>query len=165
MRKVVSLRRSDRGAAAVEMAIALPVLVSFIWGIFQIGIAGQAIAGMQHGLGEGARYATLCLNPTTQGVCSPPSSTQLIARVNSKLFGTGNGTFDTPTVDTSTASIGYLTITVTYHQPMNFLFFMGPTINIVRSKRVYLADSPPSSADCSSPPGGGTAPASCSVYL
>jgi Flp pilus assembly protein TadG len=165
MRKLVALRRSDRGAAAIEMAIALPVLVSIVWGIFQIGIAGQAIAGMQHGLGEGARYATLCLNPTSQGVCSPPSSTQLIARVNSKLFGTGNGTFDTPTVDTTTASTGYLTITVNYHQPMNFLFFMGPTINITRSKRVYLAESPPSSTSCSSPPAGTTAPASCSVYL
>src|SRR4051812_30237836 len=91
VRKLFTLRRSDRGAAAIEMAIALPVLVLFLWGIFQIGMAGQAIAGMQHGLGEAARYATLCLNPTTQGACSPPSSTQLIARVNSRLFGTANG--------------------------------------------------------------------------
>jgi len=45
------------------------------------------------------------------------------------------------------------------------LFFMGPTINISRSKRVYLAESPPSSTACSSPPSGTTPPASCSVYL
>jgi Flp pilus assembly protein TadG len=165
MNKLVSLLRNQVGVAVIEMAIALPVLVSFLWGIFQLGVAGMAIAGMQHGLGEGARFATLCLNPTAQGACSPPSSTQLIARVNSRIFGTDIGTFDTPTVDTSTASLGYLTISVTYHQQMNFLFFMGPMVDITRSKRVYLADSPPTSTACSSPPSGTTAPASCAVYL
>jgi Flp pilus assembly protein TadG len=165
MKKLISLRRDDGGAAVIEMAIALPVLVTFIWGIFQIGIAGQAIAGMQHGLGEGARYATLCLNPTSNGTCTMPSATQIAARVNSKLFGTNTGTFYTPTVDTTTASSGYITLSIRYTQALNFLFFMGPTVDITRSKRVYLANSPPSSTACSSPPSGTTAPASCSIYL
>lgn len=164
MRKL-SLRTDDRGAAIIEMAIALPVLVMFIWGIFQIGVAGQAIAGMQHGLGEGARYATLCLNPTSTGTCSMPSSTQIVARVNSKLFGTNNGTFYTPTVDTTTAANGYVTISIRYTQALNFLFFMGPTVDITRSKRVYLANSPPTNTTCTSPPSGTTAPTSCNIYL
>src|SRR5215210_9472535 len=77
MRKLISLRRSNRGAAAIEMAIALPVLVLFVYGIFEIGVAGQAIAGMQHGLGEGARYATICMNPTSGGVCGVPTNDQI----------------------------------------------------------------------------------------
>jgi Flp pilus assembly protein TadG len=152
--------RDQRGAAAIEMAIALPVLVSMIYGIFTLGQLFEANAGMQHALGEGARYGNLCLS-VSNGTCTVPTSAQLKNRVNAKLFGTRNGTFDTPTVMTSTASSGYVTITVAYHQTMNFLFFTGPTVNLTRSKRVYLADTPPAQSDCSA---AATPPASCSIY-
>ena len=46
MKKLLLSLRDDRGAAVIEMAIALPVLVLFLWGIFQLGIAFQASAGM-----------------------------------------------------------------------------------------------------------------------
>ncbi len=52
------LVRDQRGAGVVEFAIALPVLITMIWGVFQIGLVMQANAGMQHALGEAARYAT-----------------------------------------------------------------------------------------------------------
>lgn len=152
--------RDQRGAAAIEMAIALPVLVSMIYGIFTLGQLFEANAGMQHALGEGARMGNLCFTPSN-GACTLPTSTELSDKVNAKLFGTRNGTFDTPTVSTSTASSGYVTITVRYHQTMNFLFFTGPTVNLTRSKRVYLADTPPSQSDCSA---AATPPASCSIY-
>jgi Flp pilus assembly protein TadG len=154
------VQRDERGAAVVELAIALPVLVTMIYGIFTLGQLFESNAGIQHALGEGARYGNLCLS-VTNGSCSTPTSTQIGARVSQKLFGTTNGTFDTPTVDATTASSGYITITVTYHQTMNFLFFIGPTVTLTRSKRVYLADTPPSSSDCS---GAATPPASCSIY-
>ena len=155
------LTKAEDGAAAIEMAIALPVLVLFIIGIFSFGQVFQAQAGMQHALGEGARYATLCLNPNTSGTCTLPTSTAIKARVNAKLFGTSNGTFDTPTVDTSTASSGYVTVTVTYHQAMNFVFFSLPSQTFTQSKVVYLAETPVSQANCSSAPS--PAP-SCSIY-
>jgi Flp pilus assembly protein TadG len=60
MNRLLTLRREERGAATIEMAIALPTLIVFLWGIFQVGVAFQAKAGMQHALGEGARLATLC---------------------------------------------------------------------------------------------------------
>ena len=56
MRLATILQRDERGAAAIEMALALPVLVTMIYGIFQVGLLYQANAGMQHALGEGARY-------------------------------------------------------------------------------------------------------------
>jgi Flp pilus assembly protein TadG len=138
-RRARILRRDNRGAAIIEMALALPVLVTMIYGIFTLGQAFEAQAGMQHALGEGARYGTLCLSIDANGVCTLPSDTEISTRVSSKLFGTASGTFDTPTIDSTTASSGYKTITVSYHQPMNFLFFTGPTVNLTRSKRVYLA--------------------------
>ena len=93
MKKLVPALRDDRGAAVIEIAIALPVLVLFVWGIFQIGIAFQASAGMQHALGEGARLATICLNPTADGVCSTATDEQIEDLVNEKLYGTGVGDF------------------------------------------------------------------------
>jgi Flp pilus assembly protein TadG len=63
MKKILTLLRSDRGAATIEMAFAVPVLAMFLWGIFEIGVIFQANAGMQHALGEGARYATLWPSP------------------------------------------------------------------------------------------------------
>ena len=87
-------RSDQRGTAGIEMAIALPVLVTAILGIFTVGQLFEANAGMQHALGEGARYGTLCLAQGTSG-CTLPTGTAIKAQVNSKLFGTSNGTFTT----------------------------------------------------------------------
>lgn len=130
MRRLVkSLPSNERGVGAVEFALALPVLVLFIYGIFTIGLVFQANAGLQHALGEAARYATL--HPT-------PSDGQIQTRIANTDFGLGNGTLETPTIVTNNAS-GHKTITLTYSQPTNFIFFQGPTVNLTRSKRVYLS--------------------------
>ena len=156
------IRNDEQGAAVIEAAIALPVLVTMIYGIFTLSQLFEANAGIQHALGEGARYGNLCLS-VTNGACTLPTKTAIGNKVNAKLFGTANGTFDTPNVDTSTATSGYVTVTVTYHQTMHFAFFNGPAINVTRSKRVYLADTPTkTSAQCTS--AGAAAPANCSIY-
>lgn len=152
--------RDEGGAAVIEAAIALPVLITMLYGIFTIGQLFEANAGIQHALGEGARYGNLCLS-VTNGSCTLPTTKAISDRVNSKLFGTSNGTFDAPTVTNSTASSGYVTVSVTYHQATHFAFFNGPTINVTRSKRVYLADTPPTQSTCNSAT---TPPASCSIY-
>jgi Flp pilus assembly protein TadG len=129
------LRRNEQGAAAIEFAIAVPVLVTLIYGIFQVGLLFQANAGMQHALGEGARYATLCLNPTAAGGCTVPADVDIKAKINAKLFGKSDGTFN---VANPTSTSNYKTLTVTYSRPMNFLFFPGPTVTLSRSKTVYI---------------------------
>jgi len=133
------LRRDAEGAAAIEFAIALPVLLVLIYGIFQVGLVFQANAGMQHALGEGARYATLCV-PTSTG-CNTPSDTAIVTRMSSKLFGMNIGTFGTPSVTTpaSTTCTFCRDLTVTYTVTPNYLFFSGPAVSLSRSKRVYIA--------------------------
>ena len=131
------IRKDENGAAVIEAALSLPILTVMIYGIFTLGQLFEANAGMQHALGEAARYGNLCLNMSTTGVCTQATDTQLSDKVTAKLFGTTNGTFDTPTIDSTTSASGYRTITLTYHQTMNFLLFTGPTITITRSKRVY----------------------------
>lgn len=148
MKKLVPTLRDERGAAVIEIAIALPVLVLFIWGIFQIGIAFQASAGMQHALGEGARLATICQNPTADGVCTTASDEQIEDLVNEKLFGTGVGNFevevirpadDPATEDVDESDVDYLDLSTTFSMPTNFLFFNGPAVNLTQTKRVYVA--------------------------
>jgi Flp pilus assembly protein TadG len=135
IRHVKQLAKAENGASALEFSLAVPVLVMFIYGIFSFGQILEADAGMQHALGEGARYATLCLNPTSAG-CTVPTNTQISSRVTTKLFGPASAV--TPTVSTDTTN-QTKTISLTYSQQMNFLFFTGPTVTFTRSKTVYYA--------------------------
>lgn len=136
MRKLLTLIRDDRGAAVIEMAIALPVLVVMLWGIFQVGVAFQASAGMQHALGEGARLATICQNPTADGVCSTATNDEIEAMISAKVFGTGVGEF---TIDEIVDDADYKDLSVSFTMPTNFLLFEGPDVNLTRTKRVYVA--------------------------
>jgi Flp pilus assembly protein TadG len=108
----------------------------FIYGIFSFGQILEADAGMQNALGQGARYATLCLNPSSTGTCTNPTTTQITAKVTGALFGPASGITPNITTDAATNS---MTITLTYSQQMNFLFFTGPTVTFTRSKVVYYA--------------------------
>lgn len=134
------LLRDDRGASAIEFAIAAQVLVALIWGIFQVGLVFQANAGMQHALGEAARLA----------VVWPYAGDDAIKnRVLAKKFGTYNGTLAALDVSDVTKTTGSgasavttvvgKDLTLTYDQKLNFLFIPGPTVHLSRSKRVYLA--------------------------
>ena len=130
--------RDEGGAAAIELAFALPVLVLFIYGIFVIGQLMAANAGAQNALGQGARYATLCLTPTEDTGCTLPSDDDIQAKISAGLFGTSSGSWSTPTIDRHDAD-HYLTIEVSYTQNLDFLFFPGPTVTLTRSKKVYTA--------------------------
>jgi Flp pilus assembly protein TadG len=146
MSKIFTLRRDQRGAATIEMAIALPTLILFLWGIFQVGVAFQAKAGMQHALGEGARLATLCYNPTAANGCSVPSNDAIEAKITDRVFGTKVGEFSDPTVTDGPAGENYKDLSVTFTMTPNFLFFSGPPVDITETKRVYIANSIPEEA-------------------
>jgi Flp pilus assembly protein TadG len=130
------LVRDQAGSSAIEMALALPILTTMLYGIFTIGQLFEADASMQHALGEGARYATLCLTPTSAGVCTVPTNTQISDVVTAKLFGPASGI--TPVVVTDTTA-KTKTITLTYTTTPSFLFFSGPTVTMTRSKVAYYA--------------------------
>jgi Flp pilus assembly protein TadG len=143
------LSRDDRGAAAVEMAFALPIFVVMIWAFVQLAQVYRAVAGMQQALGEGARYATLCLNPGVAGCTAPtagtgnsPAAGTIKAKVLSSVYGIGPGTFTVD--DPTTGNVGtakFLDLTVRYSQPTNLLLFPGPTMSLSRTKRVWIATS------------------------
>ena len=132
MRLLTKLRRNDRGAAVIETAFALPALIVMMWMIVQAGLVFRAMSGIQHGLGQGARLATLY---------PKPSDTAVQTAITNAVYGIGPGTFDIPTPTTGTADgANYMDLKVTYTQPTDMLLFPGPTITVSRSKRVWIAD-------------------------
>jgi Flp pilus assembly protein TadG len=129
---IQKLRRHQEGASAVEFALAAPVLITMMWGIFQFGVLFGSDAGMQHALGEGARFATIWPTPTDD---------QIKARMNDKLFKMGYGSFtvDNPSRDATTGSVN---LRITYQFTPNLLFFTLPQVNLTRTKRAYVTDDP-----------------------
>lgn len=127
------LIRNEGGAAVIEMAFALPILVLFIWVIVQLGLVFRATSGIQHALGEGARLATVWPEPTVQEVQD---------RVEAAVYGIGPGDFNVPEpVPGADCDDACIDVTVEYEQETDLLLFPGPTITVSRTKRVWLAGS------------------------
>jgi Flp pilus assembly protein TadG len=133
------LLRNRNGAATVEMAFALPILIVLIWMFVQFAEIYRAMAGIQQALGQGARYATLCTSPTSTG-CGSPTAAQIKTDITNSVYGIGPGTFtvDDPVLGTSGTS-SYFDLKVNYTQPTSLLLVPGPTITVSRSKRVWIA--------------------------
>jgi TadE-like protein len=125
------LVRNENGATVIEMAFALPILIMLIWMIVQLGLVFRAMSGIQHALGEGARTATLW--PT-------PSLDTVEDKMEAAVYGIKPGKFiiDDPKEGTADGS-DYLDLKVSYSQKTDLLIIPGPTINVSRSKRVWVA--------------------------
>ena len=133
------LFRDAEGAAAIEMAFALPVLIVMLWAFVQLAEVYRAVAGIQQALGQGARYATLCASATTSG-CSPPSTSSVKTDIQNSVYGIGPGTFTVSDPTAGNDGTGsYYDLKVTYSQPTSLLLFPGPTMSVTRSKRVWVA--------------------------
>ena len=139
MRLIRNLREDRRGTAIIELAFALPVLIIMMWVIIQLGLVFRAMSGIQHGLGEGARYATLCQSPTSAG-CAAPNTTNIKNKITATVYGIGPGSFTIPTpVSGNADGANYLDLKVTYTQATDLLLLRGPTITVSRSKRVWIS--------------------------
>ena len=131
MRWLRNLRRNERGAAVIEMAFALPALIIMLWMMVQMGLVFRAMSGIQHGLGEGARFATLYPKPT---------DTAIHDKIQAAVYGIGPGHFTIATPVTGSADgANYMDLKVTYTQSTDMLLFPGPDISVARSKRVWIA--------------------------
>lgn len=140
MKPARSILRDERGATVVELAFALPILIAMIWMIVQLGFVFRANSGMQQALGEGARYATLCVNPNANLGCGQPTPAQVKARMEAAVGGNEMGTFaaDTPKAGVLEGAQFY-DLTVRFSMPTSLLIYPGPTISLSKSKRVWVA--------------------------
>ncbi len=60
--------RDEKGAAVVEFALAIPVLITLMVGILQFGIVLHTSGGLRHAVGEGLRFAKINPHATTAQV-------------------------------------------------------------------------------------------------
>ena len=67
----------DRGSAAIEFSLVLPVFLTMIIGVFAVGWAAHSTHNLRHALAEGAR--ALQLKPTI-------TQSELQTIVRSKVF-------------------------------------------------------------------------------
>ena len=131
--KLRKLIRNEQGAAVIEMAFALPILIVMLWMIVQLGLVFRAMSGIQHALGEGARAATLWPVPAIDDIED---------RMNDAVYGIGPGDFEVVEAVPGTADgSDFLDLEVTYSQETDLLLLPGPTITVSRSKRVWVAES------------------------
>lgn len=122
--------RCERGVAAAEFALAVPVLVLFLAAIAQFGVLFAANAGLQQAVGEGARLATIYPHP---------DDATITARIQRAGFALNSAYLTSPTLTRGQVNgVSYVDISLTYRPPLNFIFFRGPTISITRSRRAYL---------------------------
>lgn len=134
MRLTKRLRQSERGAAALEFALVIPVLVLFICGIARLGIMFMANAGLRNAVAEGARFATIDPRPSDQ---------QIRDRITGSRFGLPGG-LGTPTVTGGTLSDGtsYVDISASYTVPMDFVFFRAGNVTLTANRRAYTRAAP-----------------------
>jgi len=129
MRNQTDILQNERGASAVEFAIAVPVLLVLIIGIIQLGILFMANAGLQQAVEEGARYATIYPNPNDSAI---------IARVNDKRFGLDAANVTGPSVTHGTSNgVSYVDVTMSYSAPLNFVFFETDPVTLSHTRRAY----------------------------
>lgn len=127
------LIKNDKGVAAVEMAFGLPIFIIMMWMMVQMGLVFRAMSGINHGLGEGARYATLYPQPT---------ASQVKSKISSTVYGIGPGDFEIPEpVSGVEDGAAFLDLQVTYSQETDLLLLPGPTISVSRSKRVWVSSN------------------------
>jgi hypothetical protein len=74
------------------MALALPVMIVMIWAFVQLAQIYRASAGIQQALGQGARFATLCVPSASDG-CGIPSGDDVHDRMMATVYGIGPGAF------------------------------------------------------------------------
>ncbi|MCM8557192.1 TadE/TadG family type IV pilus assembly protein [Sphingomicrobium sediminis] len=126
--KNLRIWKDVHGAAAIELAFALPIFIVMLWMVVQLGLVFRAVAGMQHALGEGARLAVIYPTPTHN---------DLVNEIEDRVYGIGPGNF---TIATPVNGNGYVDLSVTYNQKTDLLFLPGPDVSLTRNKRVYIAN-------------------------
>jgi Flp pilus assembly protein TadG len=125
-------RGSESGAAMIEMAIALPIYLLIVFGLFECSIVLSTYCSATYACRDGARYASL----HSASSLSPASVSQISAMVQSELFlratmaPTVNVTYTNPSTGaTATNAVGNMvlvsaswgqTLTIPFLSSQNF---------------------------------------------
>lgn len=127
------LRRDQKGAAALEFALAVPVMTVFIVGIAQLGILFMANNGLDSAVAAGARYAT---------IYPRPSDTQIQSLISNSRWGLDPANMTTPVITHGTTSNNaWVRITTSYNVDLNFVFFTIPDVTLTETRTAWVHGS------------------------
>jgi Flp pilus assembly protein TadG len=128
-----SLRADARGSTLVELAFALPVLIILMMGVLQLGLILWASGGVQHGVGEGIRYAKIYRTASTSDV-------EKVVRAN--FSGVNSAAVRSVSVSRAkdTQNREYAVVAVTYEPQLVIPFVPNKLVTMVESKRAYLPE-------------------------
>jgi Flp pilus assembly protein TadG len=130
MRTLFSITADRRGAAAIDFAFALPVLVAIMLGTLQLGTTLHASGALRHAVGEGVRLAKVDPAATQAEIEAvvranlPPMDPAKITRLEVSR-GTSNG-----------AATGR--VTLEYRVDSIVPILPIPSVTLSESKQVYL---------------------------
>ena len=111
-------RRTDSGAATVELALLLPLLLVLVFGIIDFGRAFNAQVTLSEAAREGARLAAVC-NSSAPPTCGTVASRTAAAAPN--LAGATVATTTTCPVGSTSATDAVVTVTwtITFSGPVS----------------------------------------------
>lgn len=128
IRALARLSRSRSGATAAEFTLVLPLFLMFVFAFIGIGSVFWANAGLTHGIGEGARVATLFPRR---------SNAEIVTAIQNSSFGVAS-IMNTPTITTGTANAqDFVEIQATVSPNFDLLFIEVEPITITERRRVY----------------------------
>ncbi len=124
----------DRGASAIEFALAAPVLLAFVFVTVQLGMLFFANADMRNAVGAGARVAS---------IFPRPDDSRIIEHINAGLVGLEPEYVRGPTLvhGTDPDDNEYVEISISYAEPIDFIFFKTGPITLNETRRVFTQPS------------------------
>ena len=143
----------ERGVSAVEFALALPMLLTFVVGTAQLGKLFFSNADMRHASAAGARVAS---------IFPVPDDDTILDAVDDQLVRSGAVNASTVNVARGTDGNGnpYVDINITYTVPLDFIFFQVGPVTLTDTRRVFTqvesANSTQTTSSTSSSTGGTT---------
>lgn len=128
------LKKDARGAAAIETALTLPILLGALFGIFEIGRLIYTQAALNFAAEEATRFAVVREGSVTTAQVEAYASTRLLAMVDS---GAAVFTALAPVDPVTNTSI----FTVQVNYPYNFMLPMvsNQSITLTASSTGFLA--------------------------
>lgn len=126
-------RDNQDGAAAIEFALTIPLVIMLFYGMAQFGIVLLANSGIRHALDTAARATTVYIGAT------PLTDQQIRNNVTANLYGIKSGTVSSPTVTRGVVNgIKYVDISVEYTTPIDFIVVRAGPITLTETRRAYL---------------------------
>jgi Flp pilus assembly protein TadG len=126
-------RRNQNGAAALEFALAAPLVITLFYGMAQFGIILLANAGIRHAVDVGARAATVYVGST------PMADQQIKNIVTGSLYGIKSGTISDPVVTRGVSNgAKYVDVTLSYSAPVRLIVYEFGPIVLTETRRAYL---------------------------